>query len=48
MARLLREAGFERFADLGPRELALYLGRVSPPAPDTPGGHVVHATSGVG
>ena len=44
-AALLRNAGFERFDDLGPHELALYLGGSSPPAPGTPGGHVVHAIS---
>ena len=46
MARLLCEAGFERFEDLGPHELGVYLGRNPPPARDTPGGHVVHAVSG--
>jgi methyltransferase (TIGR00027 family) len=44
-AALLRNAGFERFDDLGPHELALYLGGSSPPAPGAPGGHVVHAIS---
>ena len=44
-AALLRNAGFERFDDLGPHELALYLGSSSPPAPGAPGGHVVHAIS---
>jgi methyltransferase (TIGR00027 family) len=45
MAHLLRQTGFERFADLGPHELALYLGSMSPPVPGAPGGHVVHAAS---
>jgi methyltransferase (TIGR00027 family) len=47
MAALIDSAGFADFDDLGPYEIALYLGSPSPPAPGAPGGHVVHARSRV-
>ncbi|HEV3045134.1 MAG TPA: class I SAM-dependent methyltransferase [Roseiarcus sp.] len=46
MAALLGEAGFRRLEDFGPHEMAVYLGAAAPPAPGTPGGHVVYASSG--
>ncbi|HLW92554.1 MAG TPA: SAM-dependent methyltransferase [Roseiarcus sp.] len=45
MAALLEGAGFARFDDLGPHEIATYLKSPSPPPLGTPGGHVVHARS---
>jgi methyltransferase (TIGR00027 family) len=42
----LRERGFAHVEDVGPHEMARYLGSPSPPPPGTPGGHVVYARSG--